>query len=160
VTTGIAIAAIVIGVVNAEQLQGELLRDDHDALVAQGQDIAVAYLARVESESHGLLRMIVARVRKPSYVQISDLDPSTSDDGALLTAGASADTLANLQNFYGQVFNLYQARFQRDGALTAYQRGSACKASAFGRAVVISLLKVIQVSAPPDFSKSLLAACV
>jgi hypothetical protein len=119
VTTGIAIAAIVIGVVNAEQLQGELLRDDHDALVAQGQDIAVAYLARVESESHGLLRMIVARVRKPSYVQISDLDPSTSDDGALLTAGASADTLANLQNFYGQVFNLYQARFQRDGALTS-----------------------------------------
>jgi hypothetical protein len=152
-------AAIVIGVINTQELQGKLLRADHDALVAQGQDIAVAYLARVESASHGLWRMVSGGRRQPPYVQISDLDASTSDDGALLTAGAGAQTLSNLQNFYGQVRNLYRARFRTDDTLSLYQLGSSCKASAFGRRVVRDLLRVIRVAAPRDYSLALHKTC-
>jgi hypothetical protein len=82
-----------------------------------------------------------------------------TDEGALLTAGASAGTVSDLQSFYGLVVNLYQAQFGKNGALTHYQRGAACYASAYGRAVVIDLRSIITVPPPQDYSVPLRRAC-
>jgi hypothetical protein len=159
VTTGTAIAAMVVGCSTAENLQTQLLHANQTALVNQGQDIALAYLARMESESHGLERMITRDVLVPSYVHLADLDPSTSDDGALVTAGASAPTLDSLQDFYGQLSNLYGSPPQRDSRLTRFQQGSICKAAGFGRSAVAQLLRIISASPPPDYSAALLTSC-
>jgi hypothetical protein len=100
------------------------------------------------------------RKRQPLYVQLSDLDVSTGDAGALLTAGASAAVLTSLENFYGQVFNLYHAHFRKNNTLTHYQRGSACRASVFGREIVVDLQKVVSSDLlPTDYSACLRSAC-
>lgn len=61
VTAIVAIAAIAFGALNASRLQSRLISSDHAALVSQGKNIALAFLARVEDESHGVLRMVTGK---------------------------------------------------------------------------------------------------
>jgi hypothetical protein len=155
----IAIAAIVVSTVSSCTLQHQLLSANKQALVDQGKSVAIAYLARVEDEAHGLLKMYREDKYQRTFVATADLDASTSDDGALLTAGAKASTLEDLEGFDGQVVNIFRAGAGPHGTLTPFQYRSACHAASYAAGVVTDLGRIVVGARPFDYNRQLFAMC-
>jgi hypothetical protein len=160
VTAAIAIAAMIVGVVNADDLQTKLLQAGQSASVDQGRNVAVLYLERIESEAQGLARMYRADHRVTSYVRLLDLDPTTSDEEAMLTAGALPGTIQALQSFFGTASNVFAGPAELSGALYPAQLKALCVASLYAEQAFVGLKPFIPRDAGADYTVQLHTACL
>jgi hypothetical protein len=142
-------------------LEGQVLEAQHGAVVTTAELTAKVYVIRIGQAIGGLLDLLRTHRELPPAIPISDLHVSVAGGVAILRTNASANVLADLSNFFGQMRITY-GNFRlgrRPHKLTPLDHVRVCRTIKFGRVAELDFRGVPRVGVSPDARLKLPAEC-